>query len=90
MEPMLRKLNRRSLRKNKAKIKEKEIKLVGINAAGLASKLDSFDSMLSNLQPSVFLLSYLSTKSSNKRTAIGVEKSLDPVWINEGNDNIEL
>ena len=90
---------------------EKSIKFVGVNSAGLYSKLDSFDALLSNLRPSVFFIQEtkfrtngnLKTENSSNYhiyelnrsdkagggIAIGVEKELDPVWINEGKDGIE-
>ena len=113
METMvLRKKNRRSLRINKRNSVFKNVKFVGLNAAGLSSKLDSFDGLLANLQPSVFFVQETKFKRNGKLKsentskyhiyerirkdktgggiAIGISKELDPVWIREGKDNIEL
>ena len=106
------KKNRRALKSNKKNNVSKCVKFVGINSAGLTSKLESFDVLLSNLRPSVFFLQETkfrmngqlkTTNSANyhiyelvrkDRTgggiAIGVEKILDPVWINEGKEGVEL
>ena len=48
--------NRRSLRRNKKKKFENKLVLVGVNCAGLSSKLTSFDNLLSTLNPTVFFL----------------------------------
>ena len=42
--------NRRSLRRNKKKKHSKKMVLVGVNAAGISSKLDSFDDMLTEVE----------------------------------------
>ena len=85
---------------------------MGVNSAGLSSKLESFDSLLSNLRPSVFFVQEtkfrtngkLKTDNSDKYyiyellrkdragggIAIGVDKDLDPVWVNEGIDGVEI
>ena len=48
--------NRRAFRKNKIKQICKKRTLFGANAAGISSKLQSFDYLLSTLQPSVFFI----------------------------------
>ena len=48
--------NRCSLRRNKKKKHSKKMVLVGVNAAGISSKLDSFDDMLTVLSPTVFFI----------------------------------
>ena len=108
------KKNRRALRSNKKNGKSltKNIRFVGVNSAGLSSKLESFDSLLSNLRPSVLFVQEtkfrtngkLKTENSDKYfiyellrkdragggIAIGVDKDLDPVWVNEGIDGVEI
>ena len=54
-----RKQNRRGLKKNKnsnLNMIGKELVIVGINAAGITSKLESFDKMIYDLKPSVWLM----------------------------------
>ena len=56
---MEKKRNRRGLKKNKLdKIRNigKSVNIIGINAAGITSKIDSFDKMLFDKNPSVFML----------------------------------
>ena len=48
--------NRRSLRRNKKKKFENKLVFVGVNCAGLSSKLTSFDNLLATLNPTVFFL----------------------------------
>ena len=48
--------NRRSLKRNKRKISQSNLSFIGCNAAGLASKLTSFDNVLKSLNPTVFFL----------------------------------
>ena len=45
--------NRRAFKRNKV-IKNQKLKVVGVNTAGLTSKLKSFDKMLNKLNPSIF------------------------------------
>ena len=47
--------NRRKERKVN-KRKEKILKVIGVNAAGLMSKIDSFEKLLSDEQPSIFCI----------------------------------
>ena len=48
--------NRRSLRRNKKKKYKHELVFVGVNAAGISSKLASFDDLLKTLCPSVWFM----------------------------------
>ena len=48
--------NRRSLRRNKIKKYKKELVFVGVNAAGISSKLASFDDLLLKLSPSLWFM----------------------------------
>ena len=55
----MRKFNRRGLKKNKRgdlNMIGKELVILGINAAGITSKLDSFDKMIFDLKPSVWMM----------------------------------
>ena len=47
--------NRRKERKV-SKRKDKRLKVIGVNAAGLMSKLDSFEKLLSDEKPSIFCI----------------------------------
>ena len=70
METMVNKVkkNRRALRRNKVKNKkcETELKLVGVNAAGLSSKLTSFESMLNTIKPGIFFIEETKMKRPGK------------------------
>ena len=90
----------------------KNLKLIGFNSAGLASKLFSFDHILSTLQPAVFFVQETKMRKQGKiRTkvaekyqifelvrierqggglAIGAVKDLEPIWIAEGDDEVEI
>ena len=57
--------NRRKERKVN-KRKEKILKVIGVNAAGLMSKIDSFEKLLSDEQPSIFCIQETKNKKSNK------------------------
>ena len=48
--------NRRGLRRNNKKHCIRKLSLIGVNSAGLSSKLASFDSMMHALQPTVFFI----------------------------------
>ena len=49
--------NRRVMKRNKkSKNENKKLKMVGLNCAGLSSKLHSFDNMLIDIQPGAFFL----------------------------------
>ena len=62
------KLNRRGLKKNKRgnmNMIGKELVILGINAAGISSKLDSFDKMIFDLKPSVWFMQESKRNSTN-------------------------
>ena len=106
--------NRRSLRKSKNKNKqfEKQVKLVGVNSAGIISKLDSFDYILNKIEPTVFFLQETKSRSHGKiktenslnyqifellrkdsaggGLAIGAVHDVEPVWISEGDNEVEI
>ena len=50
-----RNIRKRSIKRNK-KIKFKTLKVFGINAAGIKSKLESFNEVLSTLKPQIWML----------------------------------
>ena len=60
------KKNRRSLRKNKTKKYKNKVIFVGANAAGISSKLVSFDDMLETLKPTVFFIEETKLKTGGK------------------------
>ena len=86
--------------------------MIGVNSAGLTSKLSSFDYLLSSLEPSIFFIEEtkmksqgrIKTKNSQKYQifellrknkcgggiAIGALEDLNPVWIAEGDDEVEV
>ena len=106
--------NRRGLRKNKNENNKysRKLKLIGFNSAGLASKLYSFENILSSVKPSIFFIQETKMRKQGKiRTvlsenyhifelirkekhggglAIGVVKDFEPVWIGEGDDEVEI
>ena len=104
--------NRRGLRKNKSKQCLKKLIMVGVNSAGLSSKLKSFDHLLNTVQPSVFFIEETKLKTQGKirsqncqnyqifeltrkkkgggGIAIGALDALNPVWISEGDDDVEV
>ena len=54
-----RKINRRGLKKNKlnkVNVIGKSVNIVGINSAGITSKIQSFDKLLFDIKPSIFML----------------------------------
>ena len=85
---------------------------MGANAAGISSKLYSFNDILKKLNPSIFFIEETKLKKQgslkvdkpsnfiiyefNRKErngggiAIGVKEELKPMWIGEGNDDIEL
>lgn len=87
------------------------LKIVGVNAAGLMSKIESFEKLLSDLEPAVFCVqetkirkpNMIKCESSKRFTiyelhrknssggglCIGVLKDLHPVWIAQGDDEVE-
>ena len=98
--------------KRKNKQINSELRLVGINSAGLSSKLASFDKMLKDLQPGIFFVEETKLKRQGKiktehsekyvifelvrkekgggGLVIGVVKELNPTWISEGDDEVEI
>ena len=66
--------NRRALRKNKPKPYEKQVKIIGVNSAGLNSKLHSLDYILSKLDVTVFFIQETKFKRIGK---IKTENSAD-------------
>ena len=61
-----RKRNRRVKHRKKQESVIKELKLLGVNCAGLASKLHSFDKLLSDIQPGIFFLEETKSKHLGK------------------------
>ena len=58
--------NRRSLRKNKNKSKKNKVRFLGVNSAGISSKLHSFKNVVNALQPSVFFIQETKLKRQGK------------------------
>ena len=105
-----RKQNRRKERKMK-KVNERTFKVIGINAAGLMSKIESFEKLMKDVQPSVFCVQETKLRKPNKiktestkgftmyellrqdsnggGLCIGVHKDLQPVWVAQGDDEVE-
>ena len=54
------------MRKNKIKKYKNKVVFVGVNAAGLSSKLASFDDMLETLKPTVFFIEETKLKTGGK------------------------
>ena len=104
LKPKVRRGKRRS-----SKNLKKSMRFLGINAAGLKSKLLTFKKVLAELQPSVFFLQETKLKTEGQMKlgnnfivfellrqnrnggglAIGCAKDLNPVWVREGNDQVE-
>jgi hypothetical protein len=106
--------NKRNRRKERKRnhIKTKSLKLVGVNAAGLLGKLESFEKLLVDEEPSIFSLQetklskpnqikteatrnytmyeLLREKSGGGGLCLGVHKDLQPVWIAQGDDEVEF
>ena len=105
------KKNRRKERKRDL-TKNKNIQILGLNCAGILNKLESFEDILLNKQPSIFCLqetkvkrpNQIKTESSKNFTiyellrkkcnggglALGVHNDLQPVWIDQGDDDVEV
>ena len=49
-------------------MKGKSIIIVGINAAGITSKMESFDKLLFNIQPSIWMLQETKRKLGDPKT----------------------
>ena len=99
-------------RKQKCTKVNHELDLLGVNAAGLSSKLYSFDNLLAEIKPGVFFIEETKMRTEGKiktenssnyqiferirkkgRTggglALGVLHDLNPVWVGEGENEIE-
>ena len=95
--------------KNKNKFNQNNVTIMGINAAGISSKLSSFKNVLRQLKPAIFFVEETKLKRQGKLKmknyevyelnrkdkngggiAIGIIEELKPVWISEGDDNIEV
>ena len=96
-------------RRNNAKSFSKKLKFLGVNAAGLRSKLLTFKKVLQDLKPSVFFIeetklkdvgrikleNYITFEKPRKSrvngggVAIGCIRDLNPVWVKEGQDDVE-
>ena len=88
------------------------MRLIGVNAAGISSKLASFEYMLNELKPGVFFIEETKVKKqgtirtetaekyvifelirkekSGGGLALGVAKELNPTWLGEGDDQVEV
>ena len=101
------KRNKRGKRKSIQTFR-KSLRLLGVNSAGLRSKLTTFRKVLFDLQPSVFFIEETKYKDEGKLKldnyvifellrkdkeggglALGCAKELRPVWMREGDDNVE-
>ena len=58
--------NRRVHKRKNEKVVNRKLKLIGINSAGLSSKLDSFDKVLEDIQPGVFFIQESKMKRMGK------------------------
>ena len=97
-------------RRRRAKVLRKQLRFLGVNSAGLRSKLSTFKKILSELKPSVFFIEETKFKDEGKikldsnyaifeqvrksrdgggGLAIGCDKQLHPVWLREGEDDVE-
>ena len=96
-------------RRTNAKSFSKSIRFLGVNAAGIRSKLFTFKKVLNDLKPSVFFIEETKLKDTGRiklenyvifekprRTqnngggvAIGCKKELNPVWVKEGQNDVE-
>ena len=102
------KTGRRGKRK-RIKSFTKSLRLLGVNAAGLRSKLSTFRKVLTKLKPSVFFVEETKYKDVGKLKfdnfvifelvrktidggglALGCAKELQPVWLREGDDFVEV
>ena len=112
MKTLKTKINQRKLirkrKRKRVKYYEKSLRLVGVNANGLKSKLNTFRKVLVDLQPSMFFIQESKYKTTGRLKfenfeifemvrkhkdggglAIGCQKELKPVWVREGNDEVE-
>ena len=58
--------NRRVHKRKNENVVNRKLKLIGINSAGLSSKLDSFDKVLEDIQPGVFFIQESKMKRMGK------------------------
>ena len=106
------KKNRRAFRRNKKSKFQSNLCFIGTNAAGLTSKLHSFDALLKSINPTVFFIQETKLKQQGKiktehskkyqifelnrkekaggGLAIGAIEEVKPVWISEGDDEVEI
>ena len=107
------KKNRRSLKRNKRKnLSNTNLCVVGVNAAGMSSKLSSFENLLRTKNPSVFFVQethfqqegrfnsevfkkykiweLVRKEKSGGGLVIGALIDVDPVFISEGDDEVEI
>ena len=104
--------NRRGLRRNNKKQFQRKLSFIGVNAAGISSKLCSFDNLLYTLKPTIFFVEETKLKTAGKiktentkgyqifelnrsgkaggGLAIGALSDTDPVWISEGDNDVEI
>ena len=104
--------NRRGLRRNKTAKFKTNLSFYGINAAGIFSKLPSFNNVLESLKPTVFFIEETKLRKQgsikteetkhyqifelNRKDkqggglAIGALDGVNPVWIREGSDDVEI
>ena len=103
-------MKRRNRRKRKySKNISKTLRFLGVNSAGLRSKLSTFHKVINDLKPSVFFIQetklkeeghvkiddYVifeklrSTKKNGGGLAIGAKPELNPIWVREGDKDVE-
>ena len=58
--------NRRAQNRGKGKVIDRNLKLLGVNSAGLSSKLISFDKVLKDVEPGVFFIQETKMKRVGK------------------------
>ena len=58
--------NRRGLRRNNKKQFQRKLSFIGVNAAGISSKLCSFDNLLYTLKPTIFFIEETKLKTAGK------------------------
>ena len=93
-------------------MKNRNIKVLGLNCAGILNKLESFENLLLKKEPSIFCLqetkvkrqNQIKTESCKKFTiyellrkksnggglALGVHHDLQPAWVDQGDDEVEV
>ena len=58
--------NRRSLKKNRKNKANSSLKIIGVNSAGLSSKIKSFEYLLNSVNPAIFLIQETKKKTTGK------------------------